>query len=880
MRLTAISNMDEFTRRIHFRRRVPVMVSNLPTIRPLRRTSADTGKCALLAESYLELLMRLTAAWFTSIRSGMTVKKTLLGLWLIAILSACTLPQTALFGPTATPSLTPSPSITPSPTATITPSPIPTMIPLARIEVGEQALFNGDYDLARTEFQNVLKTSSDDELRAAALWGMIRMNYEEKRDHEALAYAQQLISEYPASPFVAYAHFVAGQANVNVSRYLAATDSYAAYLELRPGLLESYVEELRGDTFSELNDQGNALNAYKAALAAARLDDGIDLQVKIAAGKASIGDYAGALADYDRIFNLSNSDFIKAQMDYLAGYAHLMLGETEAGYERYLHAVENYPLAYDSYKALLELVAAGVPVDDFSRGLTDYAAGQYDVALVALDRYIASHPDDDGTALYYRAKTLYAMQRYDDEVAAWSKFIANYPEQRYWTDAWEEKAYTQWAELNQVQIGKETLLEFVNTDPGNPEAPRLLMSAARLMEQKDNPEAAIELWLRLAEEYPGSNYAPEALFMAGIALQRAGDYAQSLTLFQKGLLLTSASESQARAYLWIGKTQKKLGNAEAAQTAWQQAQAADPMGYYSLRAADLLMGIEAFTPPSIYLPEVDLVAERAEAASWLRIAFNLPAETNLDTPDTLLNDLRLQRGREFWELGLYDEARLEFENLREAVSSDPVASFRLTNYLLDLGLYRPAIFTARQILTLAGMDNQAEALRAPIYFNHIRYGMYYEELVNTAAQENNFHPLFLYSVMRQESLFEGFVHSAAGARGLMQIIPPTGATINQRIGWPISYEDNDLYRPIVSVRYGAFYLNYNYALLDNDIYATLAAYNGGPGNAFEWQALGQGDPDLLLESIRFAETRDYIQSIYETYSAYKKIYGTPPSTGE
>ncbi len=823
-----------------------------------------------------EIIMRLTASRFTSIRSNMTLKKTLLGLWLIAILGACTLPQGALFGPTATPSLTPSPSITPSPTATLPPSPVPTMIPLARIEVGEKALFNGDYDLARTEFQNVLNISTDDELRAAALWGLIRMAYEDERDHEVLSYAQQLISEYPESPFVAYAHFTSGQANANLNRYAAATESYAAYLDLRPALLESYVEELRGDAFIALNDQPSALNAYKTALEAPRLNDGINLEIKVATSKAAIGDYAGALTDYDSIFNRTNNDFIKAQMDYLAGYAHLMLGETEAGYERYLHAVDNYPLSYHSYQALLELVTAGVTVNDFNRGLTDYAAEQYDVALAALDRYIAANPEDDGSALYYRAKTLYAMDRYEEEVATWSDFIANYPNHRYWTDAWEEKAYTQWADLNDVQAGKETLLEFVSTNPGNSEAARILMSAARLMERKGNTDEALILWQRLGEEYPGSIYASEALFLAGITLFREGDYAQALTIFQKGLVLTSALEDQTRAYLWIGKTQQKLGDTTAAQTAWRQAQSVDSTGYYGLRAEDLLIGNAPFSLPSLYYPEVDLAKERAEAASWLRITFNLPIETNLASPDdTLLNDLRLQRGREFWELGLYDEARLEFESLREEVSNDPVASFRLANHLLDLGLYRPAIFAARQVLTLAGMDTQAKSLQAPIYFSHIRYGMYYTDLVEKAAQENGFHSLFIYSVIRQESLFEGFVHSAAGARGLMQIIPETGTTINQKTGWPIGYSANDLYRPIVSIKYGSFYLNYSKNLLNDDIYATLAAYNGGPGNAFEWQALGQNDPDLLLESVRFTETRDYIQSIYETYNTYKKIYATP-----
>ncbi len=806
----------------------------------------------------------------------MPYKKILLGLWLFVFLGACTLPVNPIIGPTATPSLTPSPSITPSPTPTITPSPVPTMVPLARIHVGEKALVNGDYDVARAEFQAALNNANDDELRAAALWGLVRVNYEDERDHEALAFAQQLAIEIPNSPFLAYAHFISGEANRNVGRHQEATESFAAYLELRPGLLQSYVEETRGDIFVEIGNHANALSAYQAALQAPRIDDGINLEIKVATSKASIGDYAGALTDYEAIFARTNSDFIKAKLDYLAGYAHLLLGETETGYARYRHAVETYPLAYESYQALLELVAAGIPVDDFSRGLTDYAAGQYDVALLAFDRFIAANPDSDGTAQYYRAKTLYALGRYDDEVVAWTDFIENFPNHRYWSDAWEEKSYTQWSDLNQLQAGKQTLLDFVYTDPGNSEAPRILMSAARLMERNDKVDEAIDLWLRLAEEYPGSKYAQEALFLAGIALYRNNDYAQSLTLFQRNLILSSSLEDQARAYLWIGKTQQALGDVNATQEAWQQAQAINPSGYYSERARDLLMGNEPFAPPNIYHPEVNPATERAEAAAWLRVTFDLPASTNLNTPDALLNDLRLQRGQEFWELGLYDQARLEFESLRIELENDPADSFRLGNYLLDLGAYRPAIFAIRQVLTLAGMESHAESLRAPAYFNHVRYGMYYSDLVEPAGEENGFHPLFIYSVMRQESLFEGFVHSAAGARGLMQVIPSTGANIARQYGWPIGYAADDLYRPIVSVKFGTFYLDDNRDLLDGDLYATLAAYNGGPGNAIEWQALGQGDPDLMLESIRFAETRDYIRYIYETYQIYTDIYSTTP----
>ena len=135
-----------------------------------------------------------------------------------------------------------------------------------------------------------------------------------------------------------------------------------------------------------------------------------------------------------------------------------------------------------------------------------------------------------------------------------------------------------------------------------------------------------------------------------------------------------------------------------------------------------------------------------------------------------------------------------------------------------------------------------------------------------------FDPLFLTSVVRQESLFEGFVRSSVGARGLMQIMPATAETIVQSLNYPPNYTPEDLYRPMVNVTLGADYLETNLNGLNGDIFAALAAYNAGPGNAAIWQQLANGDPDLLVEVVRFAETRDYIRSIYEIYSIYKGLY--------
>jgi soluble lytic murein transglycosylase len=108
------------------------------------------------------------------------------------------------------------------------------------------------------------------------------------------------------------------------------------------------------------------------------------------------------------------------------------------------------------------------------------------------------------------------------------------------------------------------------------------------------------------------------------------------------------------------------------------------------------------------------------------------------------------------------------------------------------------------------------------------------------------------------------------------VIPATGDQIASELAWQPSYDSEDLYRPIVSVRFGSYYLHRTRDMLNGNIYGGLAAYNAGPGSAMIWQELAGGDPDLLLEIIRFEETRNYIRFIYEIYSAYRTMY-TPQS---
>ncbi|MCU0485214.1 MAG: transglycosylase SLT domain-containing protein [Anaerolineales bacterium] len=471
---------------------------------------------------------------------------------------------------------------------------------------------------------------------------------------------------------------------------------------------------------------------------------------------------------------------------------------------------------------------------------------------------------------------LRALDNPSSAVTQWEAVIVQYPGASLWDRAWENKAYTQWAYLDQYSEAQQTLLSFVASVPQHARAAEFLFDAARVAERDGRLAEASQLWERLVTEYPLSGYSFQALFLAGISEVRQGNLTAAQAVFLRAQETAYSSEERAAAALWVGKTYQALGDPATAQAIWQQAASLDPTGYYSERARDLIASRHPFSPPQNFDLGVDLQAERQHAETWMRATFSLPPETNLSGSGELAADARYLRGLEFWNLGMYPTANAEFNALRQAVENDPAASYRLANLLLELGAYRPAILAARQVLSLAGMDDAA-TLDAPIYFNHIRFGTYYRELVIPLAEEYDFTPFLVWSTMRQESLFERGIRSSVGARGLLQIMPATAQEINSRLGWPPNFTTADLDRPVVSIPMGLFYLDAQRDALDGNLYAALAAYNGGPGNAATWLRLADSqDPDLFLEIVRFDETRRYIKGIYEIFSLYRRLYERIP----
>jgi TolA-binding protein len=82
-----------------------------------------------------------------------------------------------------------------------------------RIDSGDRALFFGDFDLAREQYLAAFNDTTDDAIKAAALWGTGRTDLADGRYQEALNTFNNLISSYADSTYAARAPFLMARAH-------------------------------------------------------------------------------------------------------------------------------------------------------------------------------------------------------------------------------------------------------------------------------------------------------------------------------------------------------------------------------------------------------------------------------------------------------------------------------------------------------------------------------------------------------------------------------------------------------------------------------------------------------------------------------------------
>ena len=798
-----------------------------------------------------------------------------LALLLTLIITACSSPdQQPADIPTlpAAPQATATPVPMPTPTATLPPPPD------VLVTDGEFALFGGDYQSARSFFQDAISSSDDSEVIAQAQLGLGQTYYLQNEISLALTHLRQA-SQADDSVIASRAHYMLGKTFTRLQRYDEAINAYQVYLDLRPGLIDSRVHELRGDLFTTLGDHPSARDSYQQAYLAEPSGGTDALAVKVARAYQSSGDEETALSLYRDIYTQTTNDYTKAQMALFIGRILLEQDQEDQAFDILQESVTLFPFAFDAYTALVILVDNDVPVNEYQRGLINYNVRNFTLAIEAFDRYLESGSEEFAdAALYHKGlatRELGNVEDYRSAITLWEELIEIYPTSEYYVNAWQSIEFTLWAFLGDPQAAAEAAQDFVAQRPEAPEAADFLFRAGRSYERAEMLQEAADTWARVAGEYPESPEAFLTTYLAGIALVRLGNWEGAQSYFTRALVLTTEPSELAAAHLWIGKSQEALGDISAALDSWKIAQTANPFGHYSIRAEDLLLDRPPFSEPLVYDLDPDLSPYLPEAEAWLRATFDISPEINLESPGMLGYDPRFQRGLEYWALGDYPAGKAEFDSMRLEYAQDPAQTFRLIPALVEIGLYRSALVASTQLLRLAGLE-RGDALSGPEFFSRVRFGAYYLDWVLPAAESRGISPLMILSVMRQESTYEGFIRSGAGARGLMQVMPATGEEIARNLGWPDDFTVDDLDRPHISITFGASYLRQQRQVFDGDIFAMLAAYNGGPGNTIAWRNMTPiDDPDLFLEIVRFEETRNYIRIINEIHYIYGWLYGEP-----
>lgn len=152
------------------------------------------------------------------------------------------------------------------------------------------------------------------------------------------------------------------------------------------------------------------------------------------------------------------------------------------------------------------------------------------------------------------------------------------------------------------------------------------------------------------------------------------------------------------------------------------------------------------------------------------------------------------------------------------------------------------------------------------------------DVVRGAAAEAGIDPYLLLSVARQESTYRPTLVSSAGATGIMQIMPGTGAHI-ARIEPAVSAQDAARPKyPPSSYRMGAFYLLRMIERSAGNLVYALASYNAGPGNLDKWRRqFPNHGHDAFIDAIPFEETRNYVRRVLGNYAAYYSLYPPPPA---
>ena len=360
---------------------------------------------------------------------------------------------------------------------------------------------------------------------------------------------------------------------------------------------------------------------------------------------------------------------------------------------------------------------------------------------------------------------------------------------------------------------------------------------ARRMLRAGDPAAAYAL---ASGHHQTGDAAIDAEFLSGwIALRRLDRPAAAAQHFHALAGLSHAAITQGRAQYWIARAAAAQGDAAGAQAAYAQA-AAWPTTFYGQLAARALGDDDAALATRFLA---------AQDPAW--------------TVDQAAAFTSRELARAAVLLVAWGEPRRARAFLQRLDETAPDAAERALAAHMALGLGMPdqAVAIARR----AGRDG--------LMLPGAGWPIGVEPLAGTVE------PAVTLGLIRQESGFDVEAASPAGARGLMQLMPATAASVARRLNEPTNLAALTADAGY-NMRLGTAYLQGVLDQFGGALPLAAAAYNAGPSRVQDWIA-GYGDPltgavGMLdwMELIPFNETRNYVQRVIENVVIYRAHLGS------
>ncbi len=334
----------------------------------------------------------------------------------------------------------------------------------------------------------------------------------------------------------------------------------------------------------------------------------------------------------------------------------------------------------------------------------------------------------------------------------------------------------------------------------------------------------------------GSDYAEIEWHLGWLALSFLNQPDAALAHFLKMNAAVSYPISKARAAFWIGKTYKKLGQVNQANTWFKTGSQYGTTFYGQLSHKEI--DEKKFSINNSFKFSEEKYEEFKKNNPLAKSVIVLK-ELNRTryTKDILRHLGDVDQNKTAEEISMAGLLAQDIERYDFAIQIAKNASYKNLNFL---EISYPKIEVPKQIKDQKILDSSV-----------------------------------ILALIRQESEFDTSATSRVGAKGLMQIMPATGKLLSKVTNIDFSREkltrDKDY-----NLALGSYYISDLDDLFGSQ-YLAFAAYNAGPNRVEKWIKT-HGDPrkkqiDAIdfIELIPFHETRNYVQRVSENINVYEYL---------